>query len=101
MQHTKKYFKYNLCGIVVDSKKSIIKVFNFVIDLSNDYPNGFGILIKDGDYVEFEVDRIDCTLGKYKLIIKKVIFIKLINKLILNIKCKECGYLIDNRTLFK
>ena len=64
MQHTKKYFKYNLCGIVVYSKKSIIKVFDFVIDLSNDYPNGFDTLIKDGDYVEFEVDRIDCTLAK-------------------------------------
>lgn len=64
MQHTKKYFKYNLCGIVVDFKKSIIKVFDFVIDLSNDYSNGFDTLIKDGDYVEFEVDRIDCTLAK-------------------------------------
>ena len=61
---SKKYFKYNLCGIVVDSKKSIIKVFDFFIDLSNDYPNGFDTIIKDGDYVEFEVDRIDCTLMK-------------------------------------
>ena len=60
----KNHFKYNLCGIVVDSKKSIIKVFDFIIDLSNDYPNGFDTLIKDGDYVEFEVDRIDCTLVK-------------------------------------
>lgn len=61
---TKNYFKYNLCEIVVDSKKSIIKVFDFVIDLSNDYPNGFDTLIKDGDYVEFDVDRIDCILAK-------------------------------------
>lgn len=61
---SKKYFKYNLCGVVVDSKKSIIKVFDFIIDLSNDYPNGFDTIIKDGDYIEFKVDRIDCTLAK-------------------------------------
>lgn len=60
----KKYFKYNLCGIVVHSKKSVIKVFDFIIDLSNDYPNGFDTIIKEGDYVEFEVDRIDCKLAK-------------------------------------
>lgn len=60
----KKYFRYKLCGNVVDSKKAIIKVFDFVIDLSNDYSNGFDTIVKDGDYVEFEVDRIDCTLVK-------------------------------------
>ena len=64
VSNTKKYFKYNLCGIVVYYKKSIIKVFDFVIDLSNDYPKGFDTLIKDVDYVEFEVDRINCTLAK-------------------------------------
>ena len=31
-------------------------------DLKNIYPNGFDTTIKNGDYVEFEVDRIDCTL---------------------------------------
>ena len=37
----KNHFKYSLRGIIVDSKKSIIKVFDFIIDLSNDYPNGY------------------------------------------------------------
>ena len=57
-----KHFKYKLCGIVVDSKKALIMVFDFVIDLANDYPNGFDTIIKNGDYVEFEVDRIDCII---------------------------------------
>ncbi len=58
----KSYFKYNLCGIIIDALNAIIKVFDFIIDLKNIYPNGFDTTIKNGDYVEFEVDRIDCTL---------------------------------------
>ncbi len=58
----KNYFKYKLCGVVVDSINAIIKVFDFVIDLKEDYPTGFDTTIKKGDYVEFEVDRIDCIL---------------------------------------
>ena len=57
-----KYFKYKLCGIVIDSINALIKIFDFIIDLKNDYPNGFDAVIKKGEYVEFEVDRIDCTL---------------------------------------
>ena len=58
----KSYFKYNLCVIIIDTLNAIIKVFDFIIDLKNIYPNGFDTTIKNGDYVEFEVDRIDCTL---------------------------------------
>ncbi len=57
-----KYFKYKLCGIVVDSINAIIQVFDFIINLQNYYPNGFDSTIKISDYVEFDVDRIDCTL---------------------------------------
>ncbi len=57
-----KYFKYKLCGIVVDSINAIIQVFDFIINLQNYYPNGFDSTIKNSDYVEFDVDRIDCTL---------------------------------------
>ena len=39
-----------------------LKYLTFIIDLKNDYPNGFDAVIKKGEYVEFEVDRIDCTL---------------------------------------
>lgn len=60
----KNHFKYKLSGIVVDSINAIIKVFDFVIDLKDDYPTGFDTTIKKGDYVEFEVDRVDCTLVK-------------------------------------
>ena len=56
------HFKYKLCGIVTDSINAIIRVFDFSIDLQFDYPNGFDNAIKNGDYVEFEVDRIDCSL---------------------------------------
>ena len=57
-----KYFKYKLRGIVVDSINTIIQVFDFIINLQNYYPNGFDSTIKNSDYVEFDVDRIDCTL---------------------------------------
>lgn len=63
-KNPKNYFKYKLCGIVADSKNAIVKVFDFIIDLKKDYPTGFDTTIKKGDYVEFEVDRIDCTLMK-------------------------------------
>ena len=56
------YFKYKLRGIVVDSVNAIIGVFDFVINLKSNFPNGFDTTIKEGDCVEFEVDRIDCTL---------------------------------------
>ncbi len=56
------HFEYKLCGIVVDSIKAIIRVFDFVIDLINDYPNGFDAMIKNGDYIEFCVDRLDCEI---------------------------------------
>ena len=38
------------------------QVFDFIINLQNYYPNGFDSTIKISDYVEFDVDRIDCTL---------------------------------------
>lgn len=56
---------YKLKGRILDSKKAIVQVFNFKIDLEYDYPNGMGKDFKNGDYVELSVDRLDCIIGNY------------------------------------
>lgn len=53
---------YKLKGRVLNSNQSIIEVFNYKIDLGYDYPDGLGKDFKDGDYVEFSVDRLDCII---------------------------------------
>ncbi len=58
----KNYFGYELRGSVLDVNKAIIKIFGFMVDLSDYYPNGFGNVAKIGDYVTFQVDRLDCTI---------------------------------------
>ena len=55
-------FGYKLKGRVLNSNQSIIEVFNYKIDLGYDYPDGLGKDFKDGDYVEFSVDRLDCII---------------------------------------
>lgn len=56
---------YKIKGRIFDSKKAIIKVYNYIINLENDYPNGFEEDFKNGDYVEFSVDRLDCVIENY------------------------------------
>ena len=56
---------YKLKGRILDSKKAIVQVFNFEIDLEYDYPDGMGEDFKNGDYVEFSVDRLDCIIENY------------------------------------
>lgn len=56
------HFKYKVRGSVEDSKKATIKVFEFVISLEYYYPEGFDSSLKNGEYVEFYIDRVDCTL---------------------------------------
>lgn len=58
----KEYFKYKVCGNVVDSKRSLIRVFDFIISLEFYYPDGLPTIFKNTDCVEFEVDRFDCTI---------------------------------------
>ena len=53
---------YKLKGRVLNSNQSIVEIFSFKIDLGYDYPNGLGEDFKDGDYVEFSVDRLDCFI---------------------------------------
>ena len=54
---------YKLKGRVLDSNQSIVGIFNYKIDLEYDYPDGLGKDFKDGDYVEFSVDRLDCFIA--------------------------------------
>ena len=56
---------YKLKGRILDSNNSIVQVFNFEIDLEYDYPDGLGEEFKNGDYVEFSVDRLDCIIENY------------------------------------
>ena len=56
---------YKIKGRIFDSKKAIIKVYNYIINLENDYPNGFEEDFKNGDHVEFSVDRLDCVIENY------------------------------------
>ena len=53
---------YKFKGRVLDSSKAIIQIFGFKIELEHDYPNGLGDNLKNGDYVEFSVDRLDCVI---------------------------------------
>lgn len=56
---------YKLKGKVADSNKSVVQIFGFRIDLEYDYTDGFGEDFKNGDYVEFLVDRLDCIIENY------------------------------------
>ncbi|CCZ85514.1 unknown [Firmicutes bacterium CAG:631] len=56
---------YELKGRILDSNKAIVQVFNFEIDLEYDYPDGFGEEFKNGEHVEFSVDRLDCIIENY------------------------------------
>lgn len=57
----KGYFDYDICGSIYDRAKSLIKVFDFIISLEYEYPDGIDFLM-EGEFVEFHVDRFDCDL---------------------------------------
>lgn len=56
------YFKYKLRGKIIDCKQAIVQVFDFTIRLEWEYPNGFSEEFQNGDFIEFEVDRLDCEI---------------------------------------
>lgn len=62
IQKDKGYFEYKVCGNIVDCEKSLIKVFDFIISLEFSYPDGLPSMFNNNDYVEFQVDRLDCTI---------------------------------------
>lgn len=53
---------YKLKGRILDSNNAIVQVYNFKIDLTDDYPDGMGEDFRNDDYVEFSVDRLDCII---------------------------------------
>ena len=55
-------FSYKIRGRIVDRQKAIIEVYNFTISLEFEYENGFSEDFKNGDFIEFEVDRLDCEI---------------------------------------
>lgn len=55
-------FDYKIRARIVDCKKAIVEVFNFIISLEFEYENGFSEDFINGDFIEFEVDRLDCEI---------------------------------------
>ena len=55
-------FDYKIKARIVDCKKAVVEVFNFTISLEFEYENGFSEDFKNGDFIEFEVDRLDCKI---------------------------------------
>lgn len=55
-------FEYKIIARIVDCKKAIVEVFNFKISLEFEYEQGFSEDFKNGDFIEFEVDRLDCEI---------------------------------------
>ena len=55
-------FEHKLRGKIIDSKLSLVEVFGFIISLEFDYEYGLSDELKDGDYIEFKVDRLDCEI---------------------------------------
>ena len=54
-------FQYEIVGTILHKKKSLIKVFDFIISLEYFYPNGISDF-EEGDIVSIIIDRIDCEL---------------------------------------
>ena len=62
IEKTEKHgFQYEVVGSILDRKKSLIKVFDFVISLEYAYPNGID-KFEDGDKILLVIDRIECEL---------------------------------------
>lgn len=58
----KSYFSYRLCGKITDMKKALIQVYAFVISLEYQFNDGFPSDYSDGDFIAFDVDRLDCCI---------------------------------------
>jgi hypothetical protein len=54
-------FQYEIVGTILHKKKSLIKVFDFIISLEYFYPNGISDF-EEGDIVSIIIDRIECEL---------------------------------------
>ena len=57
---------YKVNVYIIDSRKYLVKVFDFIISLeyiySYEYSNNKEFIFKDGDWVTFVVDRFDVII---------------------------------------
>jgi hypothetical protein len=54
-------FEYEIVGTILHKKKSLVKVFDFIISLEYFYPDGISDF-EEGDIVSMIIDRIECEL---------------------------------------
>lgn len=58
----KSYFAYQLCGKIIDVKKALVQVYNFIISLEYQFIDGLPFDYLEGDFIAFNVDRLDCFI---------------------------------------
>lgn len=56
------YFAYHLCGKIIDVKKALVQVYNFIISLEYQFNGGFPSDYFEGDFIDFDADRLDCYI---------------------------------------
>ena len=54
-------FSYTFQGKIESTRKAIIKVGDITISLNQEFEGGLPQEFKNGDFVKFTVDRLDCT----------------------------------------
>lgn len=58
----KSYFEYRLHGKIIDEKKALIQVYDFIISLEYQFNDGFPLNYSKGDFIAIGTDRLDCVI---------------------------------------
>ncbi len=58
----KEYFSYCLQGKIIDKKRALVQVYDFIISLEYQFSNGFSADYSEGDFINFKADRLDCCV---------------------------------------
>ena len=58
----KSYFNYKMRGRIIDKEKSIVKIYDLLISLEYQFENGFPSNYYNDDFIDFDVDRLDCYI---------------------------------------
>lgn len=58
----KPYFAYRLHGKIIDIKKALVQVHDFIISLEYQFDSGFPSDYAEGDFIAFDADRLDCCI---------------------------------------
>jgi len=56
------YFNYKMRGRIVDKEKALVKIDGLLISLEYHFENGFPSYYSIGDFIDFKVDRLDCSI---------------------------------------